>query len=217
MQLLSRSDKCRSDIAVSDSSHNNKYGYGDAAPDVSELPTHRMERTQLASNTAQTSKVSSTSSRRKKKVDSLSVSDHTHNRKGCDTQTRCTSMIHKTSTAVPDAPSCTRSLPSRTVSAVSGRRIRKKKVDPLSVSDHTHNRQRHLTPRRSSMKHEETYGIRRRASITDKGELEIRLPNTTKRVTRRRSIGFHEEIDVKLVEPVSELTEKPEDLWFQDK
>ena len=119
----------------------------------------------------------------------------------------------------------TRSPPARTVSdrtSTTGRR-KKKQVDPMSVSDHRRNGG--ATPRRSSMKQQSSYGVDaatgtnkpvRRSSITFKGEREITLPNSNRKVKRRTSISFNEDMEVKTVEPVSELIDNPEQLWFQD-
>ena len=123
----------------------------------------------------------------------------------------------------------TRSPPARTVSdrtSTTGRR-KKKQVDPLLVSDHSYNRRGGgATPRRSSLKQQSSYGADaatgtnkpvRRSSITFKGEREITLPNSNRKVKRRTSISFNEDMEVKTVEPVSELVDNPEQLWFQDK
>ena len=67
--------------------------------------------------------------------------------------------------------------------------------------------------RRSSLK---MPGRSRRASIQISGEIEISLPGHDQPVTRRTSISFNETVKVKRVAPVHELTEEPEELWFQD-
>ena len=71
------------------------------------------------------------------------------------------------------------------------------------------------TPRRSSMKTSESRTQRRRQSIGFSGEKEVRLPGN-QRVKRRTSISFDEQVKVRQVEKVSDLTEEPEKLWFQD-
>lgn len=74
---------------------------------------------------------------------------------------------------------------------------------------------RTCTLRRSSMKQE---GRARRASIQLGGgrEMELNVPGEKKPVRRRASITFSEKARVKQVQPVHELTETPEALWFQD-
>ena len=69
------------------------------------------------------------------------------------------------------------------------------------------------TPRRSSMKQA---GAPRRKSIDFTGERTIRLPNSNRKVKRRTSITFDDEVRVKKVQPVASLTNNPEKLWFQD-
>ena len=80
-------------------------------------------------------------------------------------------------------------------------------------SDPGLHRRRQRTARRSSMKQA---GAPRRASIGFTGEREIRLPNSEKKVKRRTSISFDENVTVKNVQPVASLTKNPEKLWFQD-
>lgn len=67
--------------------------------------------------------------------------------------------------------------------------------------------------RRSSLK---MPGRSRRASIQISGEIEISLPGHDQPVRRRTSISFNETVKVKRVAPVHELTDEPEELWFQD-
>ena len=83
-------------------------------------------------------------------------------------------------------------------------------------------------PRRSSLKSSDpSTRQRRRASISYKGEIQVVLPDKTV-VKRRTSVSFpsgddgdedgnnNEQLaEVKLVTPASELTDKPERLWFQ--
>jgi hypothetical protein len=69
------------------------------------------------------------------------------------------------------------------------------------------------TPRRSSMKQ---CGAPRRASVQFGGEIQVNLPGMKNPVKRRTSIAFKETVKVKKVTPVSELTDQPEALWFQD-
>jgi hypothetical protein len=79
--------------------------------------------------------------------------------------------------------------------------------------DNSHRTFSRKTSRRSSMKKS---GSPRRASIRFGGEIEVNLPGRNKPVKRRTSISFNESARVKSVTPVSELTDKPEQLWFQD-
>ncbi len=66
--------------------------------------------------------------------------------------------------------------------------------------------------RRSSMKHA---GASRRSSIGYTGEISNVLPGN-RRARRRTSITFDESAtEIKEVPPVTELTDKPEELWFQ--
>jgi hypothetical protein len=69
------------------------------------------------------------------------------------------------------------------------------------------------TPRRSSMKQS---GRPRRASIQFGGEIEVSLPGEGMPVRRRTSIVFHDQVKIKNVTPVSELTDEPKALWFQN-
>jgi hypothetical protein len=69
------------------------------------------------------------------------------------------------------------------------------------------------TPRRSSMKQS---GVPRRSSIQFGGEIQVNLPGKKRPVRRRTSISFNETINIKNVVPVSQLTDEPEALWFQD-
>jgi hypothetical protein len=69
------------------------------------------------------------------------------------------------------------------------------------------------TPRRSSMKQS---GAPRRASIQFGGEIQVNLPGKKRPVRRRTSITFKDTVRVKNVVPVSQLTDEPEALWFQD-
>ena len=59
-------------------------------------------------------------------------------------------------------------------------------------------------------------GPRRRASIGYTGEIEVSLPGQDQPVKRRTSISFDEKVKVKSVSPVSQMTDRPEELWFQD-
>ena len=59
-------------------------------------------------------------------------------------------------------------------------------------------------------------GRSRRSSIQISGEIEVCLPGYEKPVRRRTSITFNETVKVKRVAPVHELTEDPQQLWFQD-
>jgi hypothetical protein len=67
--------------------------------------------------------------------------------------------------------------------------------------------------RRSSMKQA---GRPRRASIQFGGEIEVQLPGNEMPVKRRTSITFKENIRVRQVARVHELTHEPEALWFQN-
>jgi hypothetical protein len=78
-------------------------------------------------------------------------------------------------------------------------------ISPLSTP--------HLSSPRSSMKQS---GRPRRASIQFAGESEVMLPGGTKPVIRRTSISFKDMVKITPVLPVSELTDRPETLWFQD-
>lgn len=73
-------------------------------------------------------------------------------------------------------------------------------------------RAHHRVHRRSSMK--QGSGSRR-ASITMGEVIEVRLPGRSKPVQRRTSITFKDTVTVKKVDPVHNLTEDPEALWFQ--
>jgi hypothetical protein len=74
-----------------------------------------------------------------------------------------------------------------------------------------------MMPGRSSLRQE---GAPRRNSITDKGEREVVLPPTKKgegfrRVKRRTSLTFNQNVNVTTIEPIHNLAKK-KDLWFQD-
>jgi hypothetical protein len=72
--------------------------------------------------------------------------------------------------------------------------------------------ERGRTPRRSSMRQS---GAPQRAAIAQVGDIEVKLPGRKGRVKRRTSISFDEKIDVTSLAPISSLTDKPEQLWFQ--
>lgn len=69
--------------------------------------------------------------------------------------------------------------------------------------------------RRSSMKQGSESTQRRRASIQLGVEITVYLPGKEKPVRRRSSIKFAQTVAVKQVEPLSKLTERPDELWFQ--
>ena len=77
------------------------------------------------------------------------------------------------------------------------------------------------TPRRSSMKTSESRTQRRRASIGyNEEKVEVRLPGDRK-VKRRTSITFNEQVQVRPVQPVTQIGQPGEEvqreqLWFQD-
>ena len=67
------------------------------------------------------------------------------------------------------------------------------------------------TSRRSSMKQA---GTPRRASIQFSGEIEVNLPGHAKPVRRRTSITFSSQEEVKEVTPSCNLTNEPQQLWY---
>lgn len=90
----------------------------------------------------------------------------------------------------------------------------------------------HRTPRRSSMKGSSPAAAARRASISastcdamdisilkevdPKAVLEVKLPGRRGSITRRRSITFNEDVNVRSIQPAKTLASEPEKLWFQD-
>jgi hypothetical protein len=70
-------------------------------------------------------------------------------------------------------------------------------------------------PRRSSMKQGIESMERRRASIQMGVEITVYLPGQDEPVRRRSSIKFSETVTVKNVEKLQNLTDRPNDLWFQ--
>ena len=81
--------------------------------------------------------------------------------------------------------------------------------------DYSTSPQRDLTrrpTRRSSMKQS---GAPRRASVSSTGEIEVCLPGRKGSVRRRTSITFKDTVNVRELQPAAELTDKPENLWFQ--
>lgn len=90
----------------------------------------------------------------------------------------------------------------------------------------------HRMPRRSSLKGSSPAAAARRASIgattgdaidisilkevDPKAVLEVKLPGRRGSVTRRRSITFNEDVNVRSIQPAKTLASEPEKLWFQD-
>jgi len=72
------------------------------------------------------------------------------------------------------------------------------------------------TMRSSMKKHGSSSSTRRRASIQFGSEINVYLPGHEKPVKRRTSITFNESVRVKNVNPVRNMTDAPEKLWFQD-
>jgi len=70
-------------------------------------------------------------------------------------------------------------------------------------------------PRRSSLKQGDESTRRRRVSIQMGEEITVYLPGQCRPVRRRSSIKFDEVVKVKSVEVLSNLTDKPDELWFQ--
>ncbi|KAL3907013.1 MAG: hypothetical protein SGARI_003739, partial [Bacillariaceae sp.] len=68
--------------------------------------------------------------------------------------------------------------------------------------------------RRSSMKGKSGRTNRRASIGAVQTTMEVRLPNN-KPLRRRRSIAFEDNVAVKKVEPVKDLAENPDGLWFQ--
>jgi hypothetical protein len=91
---------------------------------------------------------------------------------------------------------------------------RSKSVDALVGEDDDDDSDDHDESNRRSSSMKKT-GMPRRGSIRCTGEIEVYLPGKTKPVRRRTSISFAAEEEVKEVTPSKELTDHPEELWFQ--
>jgi hypothetical protein len=77
---------------------------------------------------------------------------------------------------------------------------------------------RTVVHRRSSMKQSGRSRRRRVSSLPAPGreEISIQLLGQREPVKRSTSISFSEKVKVKNVKPVSQLTDEPQELWFQD-
>jgi len=88
------------------------------------------------------------------------------------------------------------------------------------------------TPRRSSLKGASKSSALRRASIgafsydaldiqilqeiDPDSVIEVQLPGRRESITRRRSITFNKDVEIHNIQPAKTLTNKPNELWFQD-
>jgi len=73
----------------------------------------------------------------------------------------------------------------------------------------------HRTPRRSSLKQGVESTQRRRASIHMGEDIVVYLPGQSAPLRRRSSIKFDKVVKVKRVEGLGNMTDKPDELWFQ--
>lgn len=74
------------------------------------------------------------------------------------------------------------------------------------------------TPRRSSLKRvgDAPRVVRRRASIHMGEDIAVRLPGRKEPVRRRSLISFDNEVRVRPIVPLSQLSSNPKTLWFQE-
>mmetsp|Transcript_27104 Transcript_27104/g.30282 ORF Transcript_27104/g.30282 Transcript_27104/m.30282 type:complete len:243 (+) Transcript_27104:1-729(+) len=88
------------------------------------------------------------------------------------------------------------------------------------------------TPRRSSLKGASKSSALRRASIgafsydaldiqllqeiAPEAVYEVQLPGRRESITRRRSITFNNDVEIRNIQPAKNLTNKPNELWLQD-